>query len=345
MNNPIYIYDTLNNDNESTSRGIGRYIRSLQEALANDIAITSDVSSLPYESTLLVPYFDFLKKPITYTRKSRKQVAIVHDMIPFQFPNHFPIGMKASLFAKLNMFLLKYNFDLVITDSNQSKETIQKITKIDRSKIKVVYPYLSNELPKLNYYTKEFSSLLYVGDITWNKNIEHILSATIKSGFHCKFVGKHFTQEKILSMSKKKLSQVHPWQYPFVKFAKIAVNNLDKIELCGFVSNDMLSKLYSSSSLNLLLSYEEGFGYSFLEASSFGTISLLSDIPIFHEIAQDSAFFSDPSNPKEIALKIEHILSDYSLIREFSEKAVKRAEYFSKERFTNKFIEIIRSIQ
>ena len=75
------------------------------------------------------------------------------------------------------------------------------------------------------------------------------------------------------------------------------------------VSNQVLASLYCWSSLavNPTL-FEGGFPFTFTEAYSVGTPSILSDIPMVRERIQDTSLpermLFDPMNPQDLAEKI-----------------------------------------
>ena len=74
-------------------------------------------------------------------RVAKKQIAVIHDLIPLKYPGHFPAGIRGSINVFLNNLALK-NYDLIVTDSAASKKDIVQILKIDESRVKVIYPTL-----------------------------------------------------------------------------------------------------------------------------------------------------------------------------------------------------------
>ena len=66
-----------------------------------------------------------------------------------------------------------------------------------------------------------------------------------------------------------------------------------------------LFNLYKQSSVNLLISSDEGFGFSWLEAANFTRPSILSDLPVLKEISDGNALFVDPKNPQDLFIKLK----------------------------------------
>jgi glycosyltransferase involved in cell wall biosynthesis len=132
----------------------------------------------------------------------------------------------------------------------------------------------------------------------------------------------------------------HPWQKELKEFFQLVKDDKRFIFL-GYVDDEYLIKLYQQASLNILPSRDEGFGFSYLEASSQGCPSILSDIPVFKEIAQDTSLFANPENPNDLSDKIIELYFDKNRQKNLGEAAKKRVEFFSCEKFKNSFLEII----
>jgi glycosyltransferase involved in cell wall biosynthesis len=94
--------------------------------------------------------------------------------------------------------------------------------------------------------------------------------------------------------------------------------------------------------LNILPSYDEGFGLSYIESGYVGTPSVLSNTPIFHEIAGQAALFANPSDPKDIAQKISELYYDNMKRQKLKIEAFTRAQDFSPERFKKRWQEVLK---
>lgn len=84
-----------------------------------------------------------------------------------------------------------------------------------------------------------------------------------------------------------------------------ALINDGTVVLLGRVTNAELRWLYEHASVTLCVSLDEGFGLPPLEAASFGSPLVVSDIPVFHEILGESVTFVDQLSPKSIAVGID----------------------------------------
>jgi len=243
--------------------------------------------------------------------------------------------------------------------------------KIPESHIKVIYPTVSHIfLPHLDqtrighepfhkfegHSVPDFSGMstnaliehpevknlenyiIYVGDATWNKNLSNFMQAVKMANLTCVCVGKVFKSEQN-QISKKP----HPWQKMLYVFLKQIANDRRFI-IPGFISDTELFALYKKAKLNILVSFDEGFGLSYIEAGFAGTPSILSDTPIFHEIAKDAAVFVNPKDPKNIAQKIAELYYDNMTNETMRIRAFSRSQDFNPTLFRNQWIELVQKL-
>lgn len=395
----ISIFDPTIIDEKSRARGIGRYFSTLKESFQNltddhnlqqqtgvspysnqssnpgdnfFFQFTSNLKEIKKQSVLINPFFSPIKRPLAIRRITQKQIAVIHDLIPFKYPKMFPIGIKGMINKFLNKYAL-HNYDLIITDSITSKRDILHFYKLPEKKIQVIYPTVSRLFvqhldtskesiihhhpfhKEKDHSVVEFTVVavqnitknpvlqnlkafvLYVGDATWNKNLPVLAQAIKMANVPCVFVGKVFGEVN----TTKATNKLNPWQYSLQKFFKLAEND-ERFIFPGFVSDMELTYLYKKAKVNILVSYDEGFGLSYIEAGFMSTPSVLSDIPIFHEIAGEAADFVPPNNPKDIAKKIVALFYDKLQQEKMSIKAFDRAQEFHPKRFQNAWIELLK---
>jgi glycosyltransferase involved in cell wall biosynthesis len=73
------------------------------------------------------------------------------------------------------------------------------------------------------------------------------------------------------------------------------------------ISDTNYQLLLESARCSISASKIEGFGLPVLEAQSKGVPMLCSDIPIFHEVGDDSVLYFDHTNPEEAAVLITQL--------------------------------------
>ena len=94
------------------------------------------------------------------------------------------------------------------------------------------------------------------------------------------------------------------WKYPSLFHTVHSLGLESSIIFLGYVPDEDLPYLYSAASLFLFPSVYEGFGLPILEAAMSKTPLMLSDIPVFREIAGSAAVYFDPRNARQLAEKI-----------------------------------------
>ncbi|PIY72596.1 hypothetical protein COY87_00150 [Candidatus Roizmanbacteria bacterium CG_4_10_14_0_8_um_filter_33_9] len=402
MNN-VLVYDPTAKDSQSKVRGIGRYMQILRETFPKwyfSPNLQLPISNLPFEkpqgkqspTTFINPFFNFLSPPLFIRRKFPKQIAVIHDLIPLKYPEHFPIGLKGNISVLLNKIAL-LSYDVVITDSVQSKQDLVAILHIPEKKVKVIYPCLpaifnqnchpefisgsENKIPKQTFIEKILNQvqndsqkvrdyLLYVGDATWNKNLVNLAKAIKLQELPCVFVGKVFSKVNKLEnkasavddffrlgrpegrepTGEKKLSTSvlnNPWNEDLNEFMSLAKDD-KRFIFPGFITDEELIQLYQNSLCNVLVSRDEGFGFSYLEASNQQCPSILSDIPVFREISNNKALFVDPKSPRSIVSAIQSFQNNNVLRNSLIKQSYERSTIFSQQSLKDQFLSIISSL-
>ncbi len=330
----LYLWDTASR--ASTFRGVGRYVSLLRESVPN-LTPLSNLASAQTPATIIHPFFNLIGEVAkSYVDKIHtRKIAIIHDVIPLKYPKAFPLGLRGHLRVRANIRLAQ-KLDTVVTDSLTSKQDLVRLCGIPAEKIRVIYPYVSQEVEApaetdmeallTKYKLEKQKYFIYVGDVNWNKNILNIAKAIKNTSYMLVCVGKAFL-EKIEG-------RPHPWQKEVVEFRELTID--DPHFVCtGHIDDHALAQLYQNARYNILISRDEGFGFSYLEAAKHGTPSLLADRPIFHEISQDKgAVFVDPENIEDIAQALHRCDSDESMRTAKAIEAQLRQTDFSKEKFS-----------
>jgi len=330
---PVYIFDPTLTDSQSKVRGIGRYIQIIKENCPPDWIFTGSLKDIPSHAILIQPFYTFYQQPIINRSITDRQIAVIHDIIPLKYPESYPVGVKAILYSLWQQWNLRL-FDVVVTDSETSKKDIISYLKVKPEKIKVLFPTLAtcfwqNTIKR----TTPSEYCLYVGDGTWNKNLSTLARAIKKTNVTCIFVGMIFADTN-------PKNYMHPWQADLRQFF-IEAEGDKRFVFAGYVSDKELLNLYIQAKLNILLSHDEGFGFSYVEAGSQGCPSLLSDHPIFHEIAGEKAAFVDCDNVGKIAESITALMGDPHKLASLSSGALLQSAQYNAESFKKRLLEIV----
>lgn len=361
----IFIFDPTEKDALSRFRGGGRMMQILKENLGDEAIFINDLSKVTAKDTLLIPGFKPFEKAFFTKRLAKKQILLIYDVIPLKYPTHFPIGLRGQINLWRNKQALKY-YDRFITISHHSKKDLVHYLKIPEEKIEAIYPTITNVFinPKspakrdpaprdkiLNL--KEFGNYcLYVGDVNWNKNLVNLARAGKLADVNCVFVGKNFSpphqDDKVFAESQLfdpafggRVDLSHPWQKEF-KDLLAEIGNDKRFIFLGYKDDQSLIKLYQQSKCNILISKDEGFGFSYLEAATLGCPSALTDTEVFHEVSgNQGALFANADDPSDIADKIRRFFDDPALRQKLSLEAQERAKYFSRAKFRQQWRQIL----
>jgi glycosyltransferase involved in cell wall biosynthesis len=335
-------------------RGVGFYLTHLKDAMAkyfpeNDYIFFERGDKIPKDVELVhFPYFEpfFLALPI-YQRY--KTVVTVHDLTPILFPKAFPRGIKGEIKWQMQKHALK-RANAVITDSNSSKNDIIKLTGIKEDKINVVYLAAGEKFRKLEIgnwkleikkrYNLPDRFVLYVGDVTWNKNLPRILDAVIEARVPIVLVGKNLVSEDY--------DRNNPWNNDLNRIQEIINNqkskNSEQITRLGFIPDEDLVAIYNLATAFVMPSIYEGFGLPILEAMACGCPVITSKESSLGEVAGNSAFFVDAYDYKSIASAIKEVFNNKTLQNELSEKGIDQAKKFSWKKTAEDTLEMYKRI-
>lgn len=155
--------------------------------------------------------------------------------------------------------------------------------------------------------------IIYVGNAYPYKNLDRLLLS--------------------LKLLPKNLSLVNP-SARSVFYEKLAEKAREeglsnRVILPGYVPDEDLAILYRAAEAYVFPTLSEGFGIPALEAMASKLPVACSDIPVLREVCGDNALYFDPYSEKDIAEKINLILSDKKLRNDLVKEGLERARQFS----------------
>lgn len=220
--------------------------------------------------------------------KNLPMVVTVHDLAYKLFPETAHPSV-VSHYDRLLEELEKNQHIRVIAVSQTTKQDILKLTRIEESRVHVVYESLpveseivpSDELLTMTQIEFPKPFLLFVGTTEPRKNLTTIISAweSVKDDFDLVIAGSIGWDE----------FRVKPGMH-----------------VLGYIPDEKLAALYRTAHALVYPSLYEGFGLPILEAYFHGCPVITSNTSSMSEIAGQPARLVDPTNPAEIA---EAILS------------------------------------
>lgn len=283
-------------------RGVGFYTKRLLPELKKQ-SHNFDIEILEIENLLKIknlklkimhyPYFDLFRHTLPIFKKS-KTIVTVHDVIPLEFPDHYPQGLRGWFNLQLQKIALS-RVEGVITDSYASVKFIHKYLGVPHAKLKLVYLAADKIFKKIanpkNKFKLPKKFVLYVGDINYNKNIPNLVTACKLANLSLIIVGKQAAQLEKLDLSHPELSHLR----------NLDLNSVLRI---GFVSDQDLVDIYNLATVYCQPSFAEGFGLPILEALACGTPVACSNTSSLPEIAGDNAAYFDPHDVKSMSQAI-----------------------------------------
>lgn len=314
-------------------RGTGFYLHHLKDTLLRyypDNNYNFFISSGNNNKSDIVhyPYFEPFQITLPY-HKTTKTVVTVHDLIPLVYPHQFPAGIKGLFKWKVQKAMLR-NTDAIITDSEASKRDIVRITGIDAVRIHVVYLAAGDEFNVMEKdgrkkeimrkYSLPERFVLYVGDVTWNKNLPNLIAAIKKLNITLVLAGK--------ALSEDVYDSYNPWNNDLVKVRKQTQNDNRFIRL-GYVPQEDLVSLYQCATLLAMPSIYEGFGLPVIEAMQSGCPVVTTKAGSLWEVAGEAALFVNPMDIESITDGIGKVYFSDSMQNKLSKKGISQAKKFS----------------
>lgn len=273
-------------------------------------------------------HFPHFNVPLLY---KGRYVITIHDLT-LHAHKTVRASTKSALTYQFKHFLYKFiikraaNRALkIIVPSSFTKKDVVKILKIKPEKVAVTLEGgPSQQLLKskpdfevLNKFNINKPYIFYVGNCYPHKNIEKLAKATAilheKQGKDIFLVLAGKEDEFYLRLNK------FLRENGYENFVKIL----------GFVTDSELSALYQKASVYPFPSLNEGFGLPPLEAMAFGVPVATSNISCLPEICGEAAVYFDPHSSKDIAEKLNLVLSNEKLRKKLIEKGKQQVKKYS----------------
>jgi len=120
--------------------------------------------------------------------------------------------------------------------------------------------------------------------------------------------------------------------------------HFDTVQLLGCLPPSEIASRLAEAAVYALPARYEPFGLSALEAGLSGCALVLGDIPSLREVWTDAALYAAPDNPAALRGTILRLISDTSLRREMSARALARAQTYTLERMAHGYLDAYRTL-
>lgn len=235
----------------------------------------------------------------------RRTLLTIHDVQTIIRGNKIERIIKKWLWFKIPILIVRK----VSTISHHTEKELISLIPKAKSKISVVYNPATIQstppAPTEQFKNRNCKKILHIGTKPY-KNLEGVLKAVKGLQIELTIVGRMSEQQTQLAQE----SHVNYKNYHNLPFAEI-------------------SKLYSDSDVVTFPSFYEGFGMPIIEANAIGVPIIVSDIPIFHEVAKDAAYFVNPNSIASIREAILALLENNVLRKKLIELGKENIKRFA----------------
>lgn len=270
-------------------------------------------------------------------RLRQPTVITIHDLTTHLFPQYH---------TRLNRLYLRWALPVmarrsaaIIADSHATKRDIVAQLGVSPNKITVVHLGVDGAVfapqpaatagPALTQVGVRRPYLLAVGTLEPRKNLATLLRAYAT-----------------LPASTPPLVLVGGlgWGDDSLATAIDALNLRGRVQMTGYIADELLPALYSQAEVFVYPSIYEGFGLPVLEAMACGAPVITSNVSSLPEVAGDAALLVDPHDVGKLAAAIQTLLEAPGQRQRRQEAGLVRARAFSWARCAFDTVNVYRAV-
>lgn len=352
--------------------GIGRYVRSLAQAMAPElrrgerlavltgagrpfqvrgteaVPVTASPFSLAQQWSIPAqlrrldaalyhsPYYLMPYRPGT------RAVLTVYDLIPLRFPEHSTLRARL-LFRGLTRLALSTARHVIAITETARRDFIaefglppERITAIPLAPSPLFEPQPAAVIAAVREkYALPPRFVLYAGSNKPHKNLVGLVSAWTAPA-------------SLAEAADADLVIAGPWDERYGEARQLADAAGDaSIRWLGRVPDADLAALYAAATVFVFPSLFEGFGLPVIEAMACGTPVICSNATALPEVAGDAAVLFDPGAPDAgatLRAALERVLGDAKLRQQLRERGLERAARFSWTETARQTLHLYRTI-
>lgn len=267
-----------------------------------------------------------------------KSITFVDDVAYALYPSFVEPKNKKMLDKYMPRWIKRS--DLVATISKSSGEEVKELFHLPEEKLAVIYcgveeefyPRPKNEILEVQKkYALPDKYFFFLSNIEPRKNLATLIDAfgllpeSIIKQYALLIVGgmgwlNDDIVQKINSFRKRGINIIHPDFY---------------------VPDEDLPALHSGAIALIQPSFHEGFGLAPLQAMACGTPVILSDIPVFKEIAGAAAIYFKPKKTNDLAKAMLSLANNKQKREGLSQLGLKRSSAFTWEKFATELLSMV----
>lgn len=299
-------------------------------------------------------HFPMVQQPLLYRRPA---VTSMLDLTTTRFKNpsknSLILTTKQMVYKYLNRFVAKRT-NQIITISNYVRDELIKTYKLPPEKVTTTYCSADRitdaTVPIPGLKDQEF--IMYVGQPLPHKNLTRLIDAFV-------LLHKKHPKLKLVLVGKKDvLFEQHEKRVvelglnhrsPIPAPPRSPISDLrspkdDSVVFTGFVSEGQLRWLYENCQAYVFPSLSEGFGLPGLEAMVHGAPVVSSNATCLPEVYGHAAHYFSPHSTKEIAEKIDDVLSNKTLRSTLIKRGYQQIKKYSWTRMARKTLEVYNKV-
>ena len=279
---------------------------------------------------------DFVLPPV----RGAKTLVTVHDLSFIRYPQ----CADANLRAYLNKVVPRsvHRADLVLADSQSTKDDLVELLGVEARRIEVVYPGVEERFRPIEdqallekvreRYDLPPRFILGLGTLQPRKNFSRLIEA------YSLLVARHPSLRLVIAGGKG-------WLYEEI-FATVEQLGLeDKVIFPGFVADEHLPALYNLADLFVFPSLYEGFGLPPLEALACGAPVITSDASSLPEVVGEAGLMVEATDAEALAEAMNRVLEDNTLRERIIAKGMKQAKKFTWEKAAAKLLSLYEALK
>ncbi|HLN18692.1 MAG TPA: glycosyltransferase family 1 protein [Patescibacteria group bacterium] len=291
-------------------------------------------------------FFSLYQSTSVFRNAGVKHFMLVHDIIPKLFPQYLNNSRKRC-YQKMTEFAIK-KADKILTVSRRTEKDLIQHLQIDPEKISVNYidvdeafksrPDEKNIAKVLRKYRLKPGYILAGGGLELRKNIEGVIRA-----YHHLNERYKSLELPLLVIYGKLLPALAPLVTDGEKLAR-ELNLTKKIKFLDMTPQAEMPALFSQALMFVYPSHYEGFGMPPLEAMNQGIPTIVGKNSSLPEVGGDGVLYCNSDDIYDIAMVMKNVMSNRDLHQNLSIRAKMQAEKFSWDKFTEKFLNIIKNV-
>jgi len=257
------------------------------------------------------------------------QVTVVHDVIPLDFPEHYP--RQQLYFRRLVPAVLR-RARVVVAVSEATRRRLIAAYGLPPARVRTVLngfdaAQFSPDGPA--FPDGGLPYVLFVGNLLPHKNLPRLVEA--------------FAQ--ITASTPVRLVVVGGGRPRAVAALRALADRVGAaVELRAFVAPSEVPPLLRGARALVLPSLAEGFGLPAVEAMACGTPVIAGNVSSLPEVIGDAGLLVDPHDVAGLADAVVRVLSDDRLRKELSARGLERAARFSWARCAGELLAIVREV-